>query len=83
MDELNRHNDFSTSHPMPGEDLPVDLRAIAQLYAAQPMPRSTPENTAHLLTRLLANTPAWSLVLDSWRTAAHFWRSACTCNEQK
>lgn len=61
MDELNRHNDFSTSHPMQGEDLPVDLRAIAQLYAAQPTPRSTPQDTARLLTRLLAEETAITL----------------------
>ena len=36
------------------EDLPPDLLALARRYAAQPIPRPTPEQTRQLVDRLLA-----------------------------
>src|SRR5579872_4187043 len=39
------------------DDVPPDLRAVANRYAAQPMPRPTPEATARLVARLLAEEP--------------------------
>ena len=50
MDE--RYRDYPVD-----DDLPPDLRAVAARYAAQPMPRPTPDDTARLVARLLAEEP--------------------------
>ena len=43
------------------DDLPPELHAIAQRYAAQPVPRPTPADTARLVARLVADEPAVAL----------------------
>jgi hypothetical protein len=54
MNEFNRRQNISAYHTEDEEDLPLELRRIAQRYAAQPVPHLTPEDTARLLTRLLS-----------------------------
>ncbi len=43
------------------DDLPPELRQVAQRYAAQPVPRPTAQQTSRLLARLLAEEPVAAL----------------------
>ena len=43
------------------DDLPPELRQVAQRYAAQPVPRPTAQQTSLLLARLLAEEPVAAL----------------------
>lgn len=49
------------------DHLPPDLDAIARRYAAQPVPRPTPADTAQLVARLLAEEPRVALTTSTRR----------------
>lgn len=48
-------------YPAADDDLPPELRALAARYAAQPVLRPTPADTARLIARMLAEEPAVAL----------------------
>lgn len=50
------------------DELPPELRAVAERYAAQPVPRPTAQDTARLLARLLAEEPAVALAAPGQRS---------------
>ncbi len=54
MDKNDRQNTVPGKNLAAEHELPVELRLIAQRYAAQPVPCPTPEATRNLMTRLLA-----------------------------
>ncbi len=53
--------DRPAARPAEDDELPPELRAVAERYAAQPVPRPTAEQTARLLARLLAEESAVAL----------------------
>jgi hypothetical protein len=65
MAEQDPRADNRHGHTGADDDLPPELRAIAQRYAAQPVPRPTTEDTARLVARLLAEEPAVALATSA------------------
>src|SRR5438270_225797 len=65
---FNQHQNIPSSYIRDNEDLPPELRLIAQRYATQPVPHPTPEDTAHLLARLLSEETvvALSAAQERW-----------------
>jgi hypothetical protein len=61
MDERDPQASDLHGHPAADDELPPELSAIARRYAAQPVPRPTPADTARLVARLLAAEPAVAL----------------------
>src|SRR5438552_876297 len=61
MAEQDPRADNRHGHTGADDDLPTALRDRAQRYAAQPVPRPTPADTARLVARLLAEEPAVAL----------------------
>jgi hypothetical protein len=61
MDERDSQGMYPSRRPAGGDELPPELRAVAERYAAQPVPRPTPADTARLIARLLAEEPGVAL----------------------
>jgi len=67
MDERDPRPENLFGHTGTDDDLPPELRAIAQRYAAQPVPRPATADTARLVARLLAEEPAVALAAPQRR----------------
>ena len=61
MDERDRQGIYPPRHTASDDELPPELRTVALRYAAQPVPRPTPDDTARLMARLLAEEPGAAL----------------------
>jgi len=57
MDERGLRTGDPSVDPATADELPPELRAVALRYAAQPVPRPTPDDTARLVARLLVEEP--------------------------
>jgi hypothetical protein len=61
--------------PISGNELPLDLQAVAKSYASQPVPRPSSAETAHLIHVLLAESAF--LAQDTHdQGSPHLWRMA-------
>src|SRR4051794_28516857 len=63
MAERGSRADNLHGHTGADAGLPTELRALAQRFATEPVPRPTPADTARLVGRLLAEEPAVAVAL--------------------